>query len=244
MQRSHLLLSAAVLASCLAHGGGALPAAILKTELCTAVADDPKKPSNWLADRESPSLSTWWNRAGDTTNCRFFRSVDQQNQTLAQCIKSIETLSPGKPQHLTANKSPRFAFASAKTANIKAADPRHSSPDGKVRLELHGNTAQLVEAATAKSIGAKLNAGTMWTERHLFTFTCWSFSPDGKFVATGSEFVEGSRDITDVGRVQVWDAATGKLLAQSHQGGVTSVAFSPDGKTVVFNARPRQIDGP
>ena len=65
-----------------------------------------------------------------------------------------------------------------------------------------------------KPIGKELDAG-MWNEGRdrEFTFTC-GFSPDGKYVVTGSRFAKTfppQEDTlpTNVGKVQVWDAATG-----------------------------------
>jgi WD40 repeat protein len=74
-----------------------------------------------------------------------------------------------------------------------------------------------LEAATGKEIARMTHAGRVWS---------WAlaFSPDGKYV------VSGSADRT----ARVWGAATGKEVARmTHDGEVKSVAFSPDGKYVV-----------
>ena len=55
-----------------------------------------------------------------------------------------------------------------------------------------------------------------------------AFSPDGKYV------VSGSWDDT----ARVWEAATGEEVARmTHDDAVYSVAFSPDGKYVVSGSR-------
>jgi hypothetical protein len=93
------------------------------------------------------------------------------------------------------------------------------SPDGRFALSERGNeeptSGELIlwEVATGKQLrifGG--HTGSVWLI---------SFSPDGRFVLSGSD------DKT----LKLWDVATGKALRsfQGHGGWVRSVAFSPDG---------------
>lgn len=63
-----------------------------------------------------------------------------------------------------------------------------------------------------------------------------AFSPDGNLIVSGDRY-DGEGDLhsgTWSGEIRVWDAHTGELLKTltGHTGGVSSVAFSPDGKTL------------
>jgi WD40 repeat protein/class 3 adenylate cyclase len=60
-----------------------------------------------------------------------------------------------------------------------------------------------------------------------------SYSPDGRFLATG--------DVD--GRIRVWDPETGReiSLTQAHENGIEDVAFSPDGSLLFTASRDRTV---
>ena len=128
-----------------------------------------------------------------------------------------------------------------KTKIIATLGPATSSP------EIIG---QLIDAESKQSIGPKLDAGQVWTENHKKNFSCWSFSPDGKFLATGSAYREISGSVdkleTNIGEIRFWEVSTGKLIAKhaGRIGSITTVGFSGDGKQILFSAVPYEIDGP
>jgi WD40 repeat protein len=137
---------------------------------------------------------------------------------------------------------PRFKFSEVKEPSNRERKGEQSatSPDKSIRVEIstYGETALLYDAKTHKPFGQRLDARP-------WVFTCCAFTPDGKYVVMGSRYDDQSSDSkerTHIGRINFWDAATGKR-ARIHgveSGPIKWVAFNPDGKAIEFDA-DRQV---
>jgi WD40 repeat protein len=135
-----------------------------------------------------------------------------------------------------------FKFDPSKIGtNYRKGERLATSPDKKVRVEIsaNGKTAQLIDVASGMPFGKGLEAGD-------WTLTCCLFSPDGKYVITGSRMDDTSipHEAMHIGEFQVWDSATGRRLWDERDGGpIKWMAFKSDGKTIEFEAEPYVSSG-
>lgn len=100
------------------------------------------------------------------------------------------------------------------------------SPDGKYGMAV---TIGLVDTVRLWDV---ITGETVKTLNHDDLVNAATFSPDGKFIAAGSQ--DGS--------VYIWEATAGKITSKlKHDDAVYSVAFSPDGRYVVSGSWDRTV---
>jgi WD40 repeat protein len=102
------------------------------------------------------------------------------------------------------------------------------SSDGRIVATQSGTEVRLWSAATGQSLGTPL--------RHERTVHAIAFSPDSRILLTGTSGALNERSGGEkTGAAQLWRVATGRPIGEPivHAGGITVVAFSPNGDTVL-----------
>ncbi len=100
------------------------------------------------------------------------------------------------------------------------------SPDGRLLADGSAATANIWDARTGRLL-RRLRIQWVYPS---FEFYAVAFSPDSRMLATGSGG-NGNKPF----QVKLWSIASGKLLRtmNGHRGQIRSVAFSPDGRTLL-----------
>jgi WD40 repeat protein len=136
------------------------------------------------------------------------------------------------------------------TYDDRSVSPVGFSPDGKsvvsggcdefeAEVGCTQSSARVWETATGNEIARVTYEGSVYDG----SVSSVAFSPDGKYVVSGGcdKAVENSFCIQSSARV--WEVATGGEIARmTHEGYVSSVGFSPDGKLVVSGGCDKVVE--
>jgi RNA polymerase sigma factor (sigma-70 family) len=114
------------------------------------------------------------------------------------------------------------------TPHVKGILSATFDPDGK-KFALAGVDGAL----TVWDVGAEKPKVVLAAQPHAVHIRSVAFSPDGKLIASGGQEDQKSQ-------VRIWDATTGKAVGvyeAQRDSDVTTIVFSPDGKTLVIVCR-------
>jgi WD40 repeat protein len=101
---------------------------------------------------------------------------------------------------------------------------------------------QVADKATGERLSPEL-VHRDENDRRDWTIECWAFTPDNKWVASGSGYVNGKLP-ESLGKIDLWEIGTWKHVATIHGfGPVWALAFSKDAKEMYYIADGRKIDG-
>jgi WD40 repeat protein len=131
-----------------------------------------------------------------------------------------------KPVLLVAGLAFAVAFGVGTTAAADKNDqsPSVISPDLKVGVLANGKEITFTDLASGRLLRV--------IKGHTDTVTALAYSPDGKFL------ISGSKDQT----IRIWDGATGKEVRRmnGHKAAITSLAVSGDGRSLTSQSKDKK----
>jgi len=166
-------------------------------------------------------------KAAETAQAASTEAVMQKNEAEQQKATAISAQATANTSAQEAEKQASIALARQLAAQAQNLNLTRNSKQSvafllaiqSIKLDPSPQAAQFL---MTENFAAKLIARTTHDSDHQYVYSV-AFSPDGKYV------VSGSGDMT----ARVWEAATGREVARmTHDDQVVSVSFSPDGKYV------------